>query len=65
MKEVTLTVTCSCGFWVQRVFYTNEFGYFEIPNSYCPDCFNILIWSTAELPTDIIKQNITKLQKEN
>jgi len=39
MKEVTLTVTCSCGFWVQRVFYTNEFGYFEIPNSYCPDCF--------------------------
>lgn len=53
MKKVTLTVECSCGYRVQRVFYTNEYGYFEIPISYCPDCFNVLYWETKELPVTI------------
>ena len=55
MKEVKLTVKCSCGFWVQRMFYTNEHGYFEIPQSYCPDCFNMLVWSILQLPMDKVE----------
>lgn len=56
MKEIELVVTCSCGFWKQRVFYTNEHGYFEIPNSYCPNCFNMLTWTARQLPVDAVEK---------
>ena len=62
MKEVKLTVTCTCGFWVQRTFRTNEHGYFEIPDAYCPDCFQLLIWVAQQLPIDITE--VTKIDKE-
>ncbi len=53
-REVTLTVSCDCGFWIERVFYTNEYGYFEISAAYCPDCLNILTWIAQQLPMDAI-----------
>ena len=56
MKEIELTVTCSCGFWVQRVFYTNEYGYFEISDAYCPDCFQLLCWESRQLPVTIFPE---------
>lgn len=55
MKEIELTITCTCGFWVQRVFYTNEYGYFEIPDAYCPACFQLLVWSAMGCPMDVIE----------
>ena len=56
-KEITLTVTCTCNFWVERVFYTNEHGYFEISDAYCPDCFSILTWAAQQLPIDITEES--------
>lgn len=57
-KEITLTVTCNgCGFQVRRIFFTNEHGYFEIPQAYCPNCFNMLVWTATGLPTDYDKDN--------
>lgn len=53
MKEVTLIISCDCGYRIERVFYTNEYGYFEIPEAACPDCFNVLMHEIKELPKDI------------
>ena len=55
MKEIDISVICGCGFYLQRVFYTNEYGYFEISDSYCPDCFNFMIWEATNWPIDIIE----------
>lgn len=52
-REITVTINCSCGFWIQRVFYTNEYGYFEIPAAYCPNCFNLLNVETQSGPVDV------------
>ena len=63
MKEVTLIINCDCGFQKQRVFYTNEYGYFEISTAYCPNCFNILMYEIQSGPIDIIK-NETQTELE-
>ena len=55
MREITLTINCDCGYWIQRTFRTNEHGYFEIPQAYCPNCFNMLVWSAQDLPVDVIE----------
>lgn len=61
-REVTVTISCSCNFWCQRIFYTNEYGYFEIPTAYCPNCFHLLNIEVQSGPVDVTE--ITKIEKE-
>ena len=60
MKEITLTVACDCGFQIQRVFRTNEHGYFEIPDAYCPDCFQFMVWDAEYPPVDVTNKTQTE-----
>jgi len=43
MKTVTIKLKCSCGFEVVREVEVNKFGYFEIPDAYCPNDLFVLI----------------------
>ena len=43
MKTVTVKIKCGlCDFKATREVKTNEFGYFEIPDAFCPNDFSIL-----------------------
>jgi len=53
MREIQVTISCTCGFWVQHAFYTNEYGYFEIPQTYCPVCFHLLNMESRDEPVDV------------
>lgn len=52
-REVIIMISCTCGFWCQRVLYTNEHGYFEIPEAYCPSCFHLLNIKAESGPVDV------------
>lgn len=45
MKTTQVKIHCNvCGkFNITRPIETNEYGYFELPEAYCPYCFSILI----------------------
>ena len=45
MKTVEVRIHCSmCGkFRTEHKIDINEFGYFSVPEAYCPQCFALLI----------------------
>ena len=63
-REVTVVISCSCGYWGQRTFYTNKYGYFEIPDAYCLNCFSLMIQESQSGPVDITEtKEITNASK--
>lgn len=42
MKTVKIHSHCSCGFEVEWELDTNEHGFFQVPDGYCPNDFLLL-----------------------
>ena len=55
MKQIRVTFECDkCGFKVERIFYTNEYGYFEFPGAQCPNDMRVLAQSCTECPEEVV-----------